>query len=47
MHVCLHFAVGVGLSGVCMFHILIGMCILILNCEMLGVGASLAGLGTI
>ena len=35
VHVCLHFAVSVGLSGVCMFHILIVMFILVLNCEVL------------
>ena len=44
VHVCLHFAVGVGSSGVCVFHVLILMSILVLNCEVLG--ASLAGLGT-
>ena len=45
VHVCLHFAVGVGSSGVCMFQQLIVMFILVLNCEVLG--ASLVGLGTI
>ena len=35
VHVCLHFGVGVGSSGVCMFHVLILMFILVLNCEML------------
>ena len=35
VHVCLCFAVGVGLSGVCMFHALIVMFILVLNCEVL------------
>ena len=37
VHVCLHFAVGTGSSGVCMFYIyiLILMCILVLNCEVL------------
>ena len=34
-HVYLHFAVGVGSSGVCMFHVLILMSILVLNCEVL------------
>ena len=43
--VCLHFVVGVGLSGVCMFHVLILMSILVLNCEVLW--ASLVGLGVI
>ena len=37
VHVCLHFAVGVGLSSVCMFHVLILMFILVLNCEVLWV----------
>ena len=32
-HVCLCFAVGVGSSGVCMFHVLILMSILVLNCK--------------
>ena len=32
---CMHFAVGVGSSGVCMFHVLILMFILVLNCAML------------
>ena len=35
VHVCLHFAVGVGSSGVCMFHVLILMSILVLNREVL------------
>ena len=35
MHVCLYFAVGVGLSGECMFHVLIVIFILVLNCEVL------------
>ena len=35
VHVCLHFAVGIGSSGVCMFHVLILMSILVLNCEVL------------
>ena len=35
VHVCLHFAVDVASSGVCMFHVLILMSILVLNCEML------------
>ena len=35
VHVCLHFAVGVRSSGLCMFHVLIVMCILVLNCEVL------------
>ena len=35
VHVCLHFAVDVGSSGVCMFHVLIVMSILVLNCEVL------------
>ena len=36
VHVCLRFAVGVGSSGVCMFHVLIVMLfILVLNCELL------------
>ena len=43
VHVCLHFAVCVGSSGVCMFHVLILMSILVLNCEVLW--ANLAGLG--
>ena len=42
VRVRLHFAVGVGSSGVCMFHVLSLMFILVLNCE-----ASLVGLGTI
>ena len=33
--VCLRFAAGVGSSGVCMFHVLILMSILVLNCEVL------------
>ena len=35
VHVCLRFAVGVGSSGVCVFHVLILMSILVLNCEVL------------
>ena len=35
VHVCLHFAVGIGLSGVCMLQVLILMSILVLNCEVL------------
>ena len=35
VHVCLRFAVGVGLSGVTMFHAVILMSILVLNCEVL------------
>ena len=35
VHVCLRFAVDVGSSGVCMFHVLILMSILALNCEVL------------
>ena len=35
VHVGLRFAVGVALSGVCMFHLLIVMFILVLNCEVL------------
>ena len=35
VHVCLRFAVGVGSSGVCMFHVLIVMILLVLNCEVL------------
>ena len=35
VHVCLRFAVGVGSPGVCMFHVLILMSILVLNCEVL------------
>ena len=35
VHVCLRFAVGVGSSGVRMFHVLILMSILVLNCEVL------------
>ena len=35
VHVCLHFAVDVGSSGACMFHVLILMFILVLNCEVL------------
>ena len=35
VHACLHFTFGVGLSGVCMFHVLIEMFILVLNCEAL------------
>ena len=33
VHVCLRFAVSVGLSSVWMFHVLIVRFILILNCE--------------
>ena len=33
VQVCLRFAVGVGSSGVCMFHVLILMFILVLKCE--------------
>ena len=44
VHVCLRLAaVDVGSSGVCMFHVLILMSILVLNCEVLW--ANLAGLG--
>ena len=35
VHVYLHVAVGVGSSGVCMFHVLILTFILVLNCEVL------------
>ena len=35
VHVCLRSAVGVGSSGVCVFHVLILMFILVLNCEVL------------
>ena len=35
VHVCLRFAVDAGSSGVCMFHVLILMSILVLNCEVL------------
>ena len=35
LHVCLRFAVGVGLSGACMFHVLIVMFTLVLDCEVL------------
>ena len=35
VHVCLRFAVGVGSPGVCLFHVLILMSILVLNCEVL------------
>ena len=35
VNVCLHFAVGVGSSGACMFHVLISIFILVLNCEVL------------
>ena len=45
MHVGLRFAVGFGLSAVCMFHVVIVMFILVLICEVLG--ASLVGLGDI
>ena len=33
VHVCLRFAVGVGSSGVSVFHVLILMSILVLNCK--------------
>ena len=45
VHVWQRFAVSVGLSGVCMFYVLIVMLILVLNCELLW--ASLVGLGAI
>ena len=45
VHVGLRFAVGVGSSGVCMFHVLILMPVLVLNCGVLW--ASLVGLGAI
>ena len=45
VHVCLRFAVDVGLSGVCTLHVLILMSILVLNCEVFS--ASLTGLGAI
>ena len=45
VHICLHFAVGAGSSGVCMFHVLILISILVWNCEVLWV--SLVGLGAI
>ena len=35
VRVCLRFAVGVGLSGICMFHVWIVMLVLVLNCEAL------------
>ena len=35
VHVCLRFAVDVGSSGVCMFHVLILVSILVLNCDVL------------
>ena len=35
VRVCLRFAVGIGSSGVYMFHVLILMSILVLNCEVL------------
>ena len=35
VHVCLHFAVGAGSSGVCISHVLIVMLLPDLNCEML------------
>ena len=35
VYVCLRFAVDVGSSGVCLFHVLILMSILVLNCEVL------------
>jgi len=43
--VCLRFAVGVGSSGVCMFHVLILVSILVLNCEVLW--ASVVALGAV
>ena len=45
VHVCPCFAVDVGSSGVCMFHVLILMSSLVLNCEV--PWASLVGLGAI
>ena len=45
VHVWQRFAVSVGLSGVCMFYVLIVMLILVLNCELLW--TSLVGLGAI
>ena len=45
VHVCLRFAVGIGSSSVCMFHALILISILVLNCDVLW--ASLVGLGII
>ena len=42
---CLYFAVGVGSSCACTFHVLILMCVLVLNCEVLW--ASLVELGAI
>ena len=35
VHVCLRFAVGVGSSGVRMFHVLILLSFLVLSCEVL------------
>ena len=35
VHACLRFAVGVGLSAVCISHVLIVMLILVFNCEVL------------
>ena len=35
VHVCLRFAVGVGSSGVCMFHVLNLMFILVWHCEVI------------
>ena len=35
VHVWLRVAVGVGSSDICMFHVLILMFILVLNCEVL------------
>ena len=45
VHVCLRFSVDVESSGVCIFDVLILICILVLNCEVLW--ASLVGLGAI
>ena len=35
VHVCLRFTVGVGSSGICIFHVLILMSILVSNSEVL------------
>ena len=35
MFACALLSVGVGLSGVCIFHVLIVMLLLVLNCEVL------------
>ena len=35
MHVCVRFAVDVRSSGVCMFHVLVLMSSLVLNCKVL------------